>query len=130
MRPWPHQRQPHSAGCRPFLQCSPLSPIEHKTLRGGSIENGGEYVIEYPVVPKEGRTIWVEGRGHAQFDEQGAPLSMAGICMVGYFLTSGPQASRREGRLLEAGPALRRPRPSPAPRSRTVRVPRGRVRRW
>lgn len=47
----------------------------------GALEDGAEYHVEYPLVPRGGKTKWIEGFGSTLCDESGSPVRMAGICI-------------------------------------------------
>jgi PAS domain S-box-containing protein len=47
-----------------------------------AIELGVPHEVEYRIVAPDGTVLWVEGKGLVQYDEQGRPVQMSGVCMV------------------------------------------------
>lgn len=70
-----------------------------------ALNERADYLVQYRVTRHDGTIIWVEGKGRAQYDDDGRPVRMVGICAD---ITERKQSeealqrSERELRLLNA----------------------------
>ncbi|MGN6369708.1 MAG: ATP-binding protein [Phycisphaerae bacterium] len=69
-----------------------------------TIFHGEPYDIQYRTVSPDGRTRWVRAKGHAYYDEYGAPLRFDGITID---ITEAKAAEKRRDQLLDAERAAR-----------------------
>jgi PAS domain S-box-containing protein len=47
-----------------------------------AIAEGVPHEVEYRIVAPDGTVRWVEGKGQVEYDEQGRPIRMTGVCMI------------------------------------------------
>lgn len=74
---------------------------EHERAVGAAIATGGALDIEYRVIWPDGSTHWLQVRGHANYDERGRPLRMAGISFDVTDRKRTEESLREETRTLE-----------------------------
>ncbi|WP_183061645.1 SpoIIE family protein phosphatase [Motilibacter peucedani] len=65
----------------------------------GTVETGGEFALEYRVVPPEGEMRWIVARGRALVDEQGRSTRLLGAA---YDTTLAREFDARVSRVLES----------------------------
>ena len=46
-----------------------------------SLDHGGDYVVEYRVVSRDGATRWIGARGGVEFGDNGRPLRIQGVAI-------------------------------------------------
>jgi len=47
-----------------------------------AMEHGVPHDVEYRIVAPDGTVRWVEGKGQVEYDEDGRPIRMTGVCMM------------------------------------------------
>ena len=47
-----------------------------------AVEAGVPHEVEYRIVAPDGTVRWVEGKGQVEYDPQGQPVRMSGVCLI------------------------------------------------
>jgi len=67
-----------------------------------SLDHGGDYVVEYRVVSRDGATRWIGARGGVEFGDNGRPLRIQGVAIDITELKQAEQALRENETALRA----------------------------
>jgi PAS domain S-box-containing protein len=85
--------------------CADVHPGDLEKLQSAiqaAIEGSGDFHVEYRLVPKHGRIVWVEGTGRVIYDAEHRPVRMTGVCMdVTARKSAVDTPRRREGSVLK-----------------------------